>query len=39
MAEAYSKNGETDSARMFYKIALQLKPENNWATEKLKMLE
>lgn len=39
MAEAYSKNGETDSARMFYKIALKLKPENNWATEKLKMLE
>lgn len=39
MAEAYSQNDETDSAIQFYKKSLELKPENNWATEKLKMFQ
>jgi tetratricopeptide (TPR) repeat protein len=39
LAEAYSKIGETDSAKMLYKKSLELKPVNNWATEKLKKLE
>ncbi len=39
MAEAYQKSGEPDSARLFYEKSLQLKPENNWASEKLKVLE
>ncbi|WP_430934582.1 serine hydrolase [Saccharicrinis sp. 156] len=39
LAEAYQKSGKNDSARLFYEKSLKLKPENNWATEKLKMLE
>lgn len=39
LAEAFSKNGETDSAISFYNKSLKLKPEKNWATEKLKLLE
>ncbi|RMD85498.1 MAG: tetratricopeptide repeat protein [Calditrichaeota bacterium] len=39
MAEAYSKNGDIDSAILFYKKSLKLKPRNNWAREKLKMLK
>lgn len=39
MAEAYSKSGVKDSAILFYNKSLKLKPENNWATEKLKMLK
>ena len=39
MAEAYQKSGEPDSARLFYNKSLKIRPENNWATEKLKMLE
>lgn len=39
MAEAYSASGEKDSAILFYEKSLALQPENNWATEKLKMFE
>jgi CubicO group peptidase (beta-lactamase class C family) len=39
LAEAYSAAGANDSAILLYKKSLALKPENNWATEKLKMLE
>ena len=39
LAEAYQKSGEPDSARIFYNKSLEFKPENNWATEKLMMLE
>ncbi len=39
LAEAFSKSGEADSAIQFYKKSLKLKPENNWATEKLKMFK
>jgi len=39
MAEAYCAGGENDSAILFYEKSLTLKPENNWATEKLKKLE
>ncbi|MCB2208267.1 MAG: serine hydrolase [Bacteroidetes bacterium] len=39
MAEAYAKSGDADSAIMLYQRSLTMKPENNWATEKLKMLE
>ncbi|MBK8555814.1 MAG: tetratricopeptide repeat protein [Lewinellaceae bacterium] len=38
LAEAHSKSGERDSAVLLYKKSLELEPENNWATEKLKML-
>ena len=39
MGEAYQKSGEPDSAWIYYNKSLKLKPQNNWATEKLKMLE
>ena len=38
LAEAYSKDGEADSARYYFKKSLQIKPENNWATEKIEAL-
>jgi CubicO group peptidase (beta-lactamase class C family) len=39
MAEAFQRGGEIDSAKFYYNKSLRMKPENNWATEKLKMLE
>ncbi len=39
LAEGYSKSGEPDSAAKYYNKSLVLKPENNWAAEKLKQLE
>lgn len=39
MAEAFTQSGNADSARMFYRKSLKIKPENNWAREKLEELE
>ena len=39
LAEAFSLADEVDSAIVYYKKSLQLKPQNNWATEKLKVLD
>lgn len=39
LAEAFSKAGEMDSAIVYYKKSLLLKPENNWATEALEIIE
>ena len=39
LAEAFSKNGEVDSAKYYYHKSLKIKPVNNWATEKLKTLK
>ena|GEM_PF-222789 len=38
LAEAFSKSGEIDSAKYYYHKSLQIKPVNNWATEKIKKL-
>ncbi len=35
LAEAYERSGALDSASFFYTKSLQIRPDNNWATEKL----
>lgn len=39
MAEAYSKSGAKDTVIRLYQKSLAMRPENNWAMEKLKLLE
>jgi CubicO group peptidase (beta-lactamase class C family) len=39
LAEAYQRSGVADSAIMFYKKSLKIRPENNWAMEKLEELK
>ncbi|MBN2639498.1 MAG: serine hydrolase [Bacteroidales bacterium] len=38
LAEAFSKNGEIDSAQYYYHQSLKIKPVHNWATGKIKNL-
>jgi tetratricopeptide (TPR) repeat protein len=35
MAEAYTQGGCADSAKIYYRKSLKIKPNNNWAAEKL----
>ncbi len=39
LAEAYQRSGASDSAIIYYEKSLRMKPDNNWATEKLEELK
>lgn len=38
LAEAYSKSGAIDSAKVLYEKSLRKKPKDNWASEKIQQL-